>query len=220
LGKLYRLADYRGEWHGIAAQGDFDGMAADRRRDHLMGGGFTWRLGAGARSEIVDDGDVVAGEINLTGLDLSSYYTIRVYLSGLKVNADDNSIALQLEMGGSVVSSGYQESYTDRESAGSTTSGGSTSIAYIELHNPGAGEGVGNASGESLSGYLDIGNAVSSLNKFVTGHITYRQPNGQSVYTTMSGMLANTGNITGFRLFCTNGGGSLTAGRVFLMGLS
>jgi hypothetical protein len=171
-------------------------------------------------SEIIDTGDVSGGFIDFTGLDLSSYYMIRVYLSGMKVNADDNSIGLQLEIGGSLVTTGYQYSYTMRDSAAVSNSAGSTSAAHINLHRDAANDGVGTATGESLSGYFDLGNAVSSLNKYVTGHITHRQPDAESAYTTLSGMLANSGNVTGFRLLCTDGGGSLTAGRAFLMGLA
>jgi hypothetical protein len=170
--------------------------------------------------EIVNTGDVVGGEINLSGLDLSPYYTIRLFLSGLKVNADDNAIGLQLAIAGSLVTSGYQYAYGFRDSADLSNFSGSTSAAHINLHSEAANDGVGTATGESLSGYLDITNAVSSLNKHVSGHMSHRQADGHSAYTTISGMLTDTGNVTGFRLFCTDGGGSLIAGRVFLMGLA
>lgn len=174
----------------------------------------------GGGSEIIDDGTVSGGEIVFSGLDLSSYYTIRLYLSGIKVNADDNAVALQLEMGGSVISAGYQYGGTSRISDATNSNPNSASSSFINLHPSAAANGVGTDTGELLAGYIDIGNAVSTLDKFVTAHMAHRQPDTNSVYTTISGRLANTSNITGFRIFCSDVGGSLTAGRAFLMGLS
>jgi hypothetical protein len=166
--------------------------------------------------EVPNQGDVVSGEINLLGLDLSPYYMIRLYLSGLKVNADGNSISLQLELGGSMVTSAYQYAGAYRDSSGTTANVNSASASSLALDHG----SIGNATGEGLSGYIDIGNAVSSLNKFTTSHLVYYNGSSESNYLTISGFLVNSGNITGFRFFCPDGGGSLTAGRVFLMGLS
>ena len=169
-------------------------------------------------SEIIGDGSVVGGTIDFTGLDLAAFYMIRVFLSGLEVNASDNSIGLQLEMGGSVVSSGYQ--YVAGAFTGaSTTATGSASSAQINLHRDAASYGVGVAAGENLSGYFDVTNAVGTLDKYATGHMSYSRSSSTLVYTSVSGKLANTSNVTGFRIFCTDGGGSLTAGRAFIMGL-
>jgi hypothetical protein len=167
-------------------------------------------------SEIVGDGSVVGGEINFTDLDLSTYYAIRVFLSGLKVNTDGNSISLQLEIGGSIVSAAYQYAGVYRDSTGLSNAVGSASASALVLDHGSIGTGTG----EGLSGFIDIGNAVSSLNKYTTSHLAYYNGVSEGYYLTLSGMLADSGNITGFRFFCPNGGGSLTAGRVFLMGLA
>ncbi len=169
--------------------------------------------------EFIESGDVVGGEINLSGLDLSIYDDLRVYYENIVANAADNSLSLQLVLGGSTISSGYRHRLASRTSAGTTDDINSTSASAIPLTPTAAGFGIGNDTGESASGILYLSNHSSSLIKLVQSVAIIGIPSGGSMHSRGLGSLDNGSNITGFRFFCPDGGGSLVSGRVTVVGI-
>jgi hypothetical protein len=169
--------------------------------------------------ETISSGDVAGGEINLTGLDLSLYDDVRLYFDGVVPNADDNSLALQLVLGGSTISAGYRYNLSSRSSSNTTNSINSASAADIPLTPVAANFGIGTDTGECASGVIYLSNHSSSLIKLLQVSSVIAIPAGTTLNSRGGSSLDNSSNVTGFRFFCPDGGGSLVSGRVTVVGI-
>lgn len=176
-------------------------------------------IGSGDRESIMRR-DVVGGEITLTGLDLSEYADVRLYMDGITVDTDDAAVYMQLEIAGSVISTGYRHTIQHRSMNGGTSDSDSAATTVIPFARQGVTSwGLGNAAGECLSGVVRVHNFNQAVNKLLTLHTARTGPTGATIHSIGHAQLENTGLITGFRLYCPDGGAALASGNVFLVGI-
>lgn len=152
-----------------------------------------------------------------SGLSLGSYQRICLMFDAIVAGTDGAFPILQLSTGSGFNTSGYRYANSMRSSSGATDSAESNSAAHIRIGGSSSTWGVGNASNESMSCRLDIGNLGSSLYKLVETNASYVGPSGANVRLYGGGLLEQTAAIDGVRVGVSTG--TLTAGLATLYGL-
>jgi hypothetical protein len=160
---------------------------------------------------------LTAGELVLSGYDLTGVAVVKAFLSGVTITTDDSSVAFRLHIGGSEVATGYQHVVGVANSAAVTDALNTTSATEVPLTSTTATRMLGNTSAEGLGAEITIYSPGStSLYKrcMVTG--AYGQAGGEVARVRGAMELTNTGAVTGITVF---GSSDLTAGTLVLLGL-
>lgn len=161
-----------------------------------------------------------SSQIDFTGLDGSyEYYVLKI--SGLTVSVDGASINVRLGTGAGPTwqTSGYSYEGLYFVYAFGASNINSTSGSIIALTDSGTTHGVGNASGEALSGTIEMhGVASTTLYKHISARVTYSRAHDGSAYTIpVSGVLANLSAVTGIRIYPSSG--AIVSGKFSLYGI-
>lgn len=160
---------------------------------------------------------ITAGELVLSGYDLTGVAVVKAILTGVTITTDDSSVAFRLHVGGSEVATGYQHVLSAGNSAGTSDALNTTTATEVPLTSTTATRMLGNVSTEGLGAEITIYSPGStSLYKrcMVTG--TYGQAGGEVARVRGACELTNTGAVTGITVF---GSSDLTAGTLVLLGL-
>jgi hypothetical protein len=153
---------------------------------------------------------------DFTGLSFTDFEGVQIKLQGLVVGTDDADILFQVYVGGVLVTTGYHVASNSTSTSGSTEDMFSTSTTSIPLNDTTAVWGVGNATGENLSGLISLYNPTVAVNKLfgiLTEHVL---PSGNTISERSGGKINNTGTIDGFKISTSTG--TLTAGVVVVQG--
>jgi hypothetical protein len=151
-----------------------------------------------------------------TSID-STFDEYQIHIVDLVPATDDEELHLRYQIGAAWKSGSTDYSYNGDISANALSSNGA---AQILLGVPSAGNGVGNASGESLSGVITITNPASTAAfKKAVAVFTYTRSAGDfPMMGTMAGQYdTDTGAVTGFRLLMSSG--NITSGVFRLYGI-
>lgn len=158
-------------------------------------------------------------KLEFTGLSLSGYQRVVLLLDGLVVGTDNAQILLQLYTATTLRTSGYRHYLAEASSGGTTDTSNSTSTSSVPLAGTGAANfGVGNGASKSFSGRVDICNSNLALYKLIEHNGNAIGPTGNMFRTRGGGILEQTGNIDGIKVFPSSG--TLTAGSAALYGLA
>ena len=186
--------------------------------------GESWRsLGAFAFEpwdEIARQETIAAGKLTLSGLSLSAYRVVRLYILGVTVTTDDTALNMRWHISGSEISSSdYRYAYT-RLAVGLddvTGSGSGITVTEIPVSSQEATRGVGNASTESYAAVFTIWEPAGSHYKRAYLQAFWTKPDGAPFTFPLGGVqLDNTGPLTGFTVY---GSSDLTGGALVLTGV-
>jgi len=146
--------------------------------------------------------------------NLGTYDTVRIVYSGVSPSSDDNNLRLRVSTdgGSSYLTSTYNCSGYYVYSGGSNADYGNDT-GFHRL-----GGNYGNASGENVSGYVELNNLSStSLHKTVQSFTVGVHDLGHGLGSWMSCIIAQTSAINGVRFYF--GSDNITAGKFSLYGI-
>jgi len=138
---------------------------------------------------------------------------ILVVFNGIQTDTDDNGLQLQFSVSSSVITAGYTSlNYGAYTEGVSLIFGSGSGLAGIDLDLFGtANNGLGNAAGEELSGYVWVVQGDSNV-QYITGVTSYTNANGVMIHDTISGFIDLAGAITHINVVPE--AGNLDAGEV------
>jgi hypothetical protein len=151
-----------------------------------------------------------------TGLDDTLYDAFELRLSNLVPDTDQVQLQLQVKVGGSYQTTGYLAGIFAVTSAASTAAGSST--AAILVNRASDAGGVGNASGENISGVARFSNPEGTTDlMMVEVQSAHRRADAAGESAFGGGFYNTAGAVTGIRVKFDSG--NIASGRVSLYGL-
>ena len=161
----------------------------------------------------VSSGSISGGDILNTSLTATGRHKISIRFVGVTSDTDDVQIRLTTYHNSvEETGSNYRSVARRVSSSGADTTVGGPTQTYFPLHfAASAGWGLGNAAGETAEGVIDIYFPENdSNNSVVEWRLSIDGAGGNPVLAYGTGVVANTANITGFRLNLSTG--NITAG--------
>lgn len=166
--------------------------------------------------EIARQESLSSGRLELSGLSLSNYRAVRLFIDGVRVTNDDSQIHLRLIIAGSELSSGYDWTANYAIPSGANFDG-ATGDSKITLTSDTATIMVGNAATESFNGEVITFEPGGSSLKGVSFICSYLNPSGDIISIPVGvGKSGSTGAVTGFIVY---GSSDLVAGSLVLQGV-
>jgi hypothetical protein len=156
--------------------------------------------------------------LSFTGLDLSGYRVVTLFVWGLTVGTDDASVWLRVSQSGAFLSGASDYSYVNvsRSTSGSAESEASNAAAQIGLSDDSANWSVGNAAGEAFSTRIEIVNREASEPAYLLFNGAHTGPTANSIMTNGEGVVNNSTAIDGLRVLLSTG--TMPTGKAVLIG--
>lgn len=173
--------------------------------------------GGGAWSSL-GQAEVVAGVIDIQGLDFAGFKRLSLSLNSILPSVSIGHIDLQLYISGVLISSGYRWRTYVQSTSGSVNASNSTNYAAVRLDTVNNVWEVGLSPGAGMTLSLDMADPSGALNKALDWTGSMEFGTGNSGVINGVGQLADTGPVTGFRV--TKNGGSLLSGNLTILGLA
>lgn len=135
-----------------------------------------------------------------------TYESYIIELASVKPATDDVSLNIRIGTGGTPTyqTSGYSTGAV-LTAVGATATIGGTAQAAIITTNVGAGNGIGNASGEHVRGTIKFSNPEGSDFLLIEWDLSYVNASGAPTRAAGAGMWATTGAVTGIRFLMSSG---------------
>lgn len=154
-----------------------------------------------------------------TGLDDTSYDRFMISYESVVPATDDSALYARLKCSGSYQTTGYQYSARMSGIGGGADMGSTTDAltAAVPLSRPGAGQGVGSASGEHVQGMVEFANPETAIFPLLLHRSAYIRSDGAPCAVNGTGNYATAVAMTGIRFLFS--AGNITSGTFRLYGL-
>lgn len=178
-----------------------------RMRTASAGGG-----GGGLPTDVVAMASSPTGGVfDFTGLSLSSYQRVTLYLDGVRSDTNNTVLQLQFYVGGVLQTTSYRWRFeTLITGVGTPDSNQSASDSVIRLCS-----GVDTATNANVEYTVEISNGTASLYKEATFSGANLNSSGDGVFYWGAGVLENAGTVDGIKI--SGSGGTLTSGKAMLL---
>lgn len=162
------------------------------------------------------DATVSGGVIDFPDTDFSAYTMLMIVIETITVTTDDSNIQFQFRLDNALVTSGYRYRADVNSSGGTSDASASTSTTGIFLTTTTTNWKLGNASGKSLSGVVEIYAPAAAMWKQMTYRGNHPGPSGNVLNGRSAGHSETITPFTGFRIL---GSSNLTGGVARVYGL-
>lgn len=170
-------------------------------------------------SVIASSNSISSGNLDITGLDLSSYKAVRAIITGVTVVTDGTSVIMQLYLAGSLfTASNYRYMFVERQPGvgGSSRAGSVDPVMWISPWVYGMSN---NAACSFLSDILIHDPSGSGLRRAINYRTSFTTGTTHFAWVRGVASVDSVDAITGFRVKTFSGSG-LATGRLTLHGLT